>query len=97
VTTRRLRKSSNNLRVFVLPADQPNLILALRLGSSQFPNLTVGGTTQFLMGDGTVRFISLNINCLTCQIIGNRADRKVPGDFSRVYDAHAGVVIFGMP
>ena len=39
------------------------------------------GGAQFLMGDGTVRFINANINYLTYQIIGNRADGMVPGDF----------------
>jgi prepilin-type N-terminal cleavage/methylation domain-containing protein len=39
------------------------------------------GGAQFLMGDGTVRFFNANINYLTYQILGNRADKMVPGDY----------------
>jgi hypothetical protein len=33
------------------------------------------------MGDGTVRFINASVNYLTFQILGNRADGQIPGDF----------------
>jgi prepilin-type N-terminal cleavage/methylation domain-containing protein len=39
------------------------------------------GGAQFLMGDGTVRFLNANINYLTYQILGNRADKQIPGDY----------------
>jgi prepilin-type N-terminal cleavage/methylation domain-containing protein len=45
-----------------------------------FKSRHVGGA-QFLMGDGTVRFFNASINYLTYQILGNRADGRVPGDF----------------
>ena len=39
------------------------------------------GGAQFLLGDGTVRFISENIDYLTYQRLGNRSDGQVIGEF----------------
>ena len=48
--------------------------------SQGFKSMHAGGA-QFVMGDGGVRFISQSIDYLTYQIIGNRADGRVPGEF----------------
>lgn len=39
------------------------------------------GGAQFLLGDGTVRFISENINYQTYQRLGGRSDNQVVGEF----------------
>jgi len=39
------------------------------------------GGAHFLLGDGTVRFLSENIDYLTYQRLGNRADGQVVGEF----------------
>jgi prepilin-type N-terminal cleavage/methylation domain-containing protein len=48
--------------------------------SMGFKSLHVGGA-QFLMGDGTVRFISENIDYTTYQRLGGRADGNTVGEF----------------
>ena len=45
-----------------------------------FKSRHVGGA-QFLLGDGTVRFISDNIDYETYQRLGGRADNRVVGEF----------------
>jgi prepilin-type N-terminal cleavage/methylation domain-containing protein len=39
------------------------------------------GGAHFLLGDGTVRFISENVSYLTYQLLGSRADNQTLGDF----------------
>ena len=48
--------------------------------SMGFKSRHVGGA-QFLLGDGTVRFISDNIDYETYQRLGGRADNRVVGEF----------------
>jgi prepilin-type N-terminal cleavage/methylation domain-containing protein len=48
--------------------------------SMGFKSLHVGGA-QFLMGDGSVRFVSENINYLTYQALGDRRDGTPIGSF----------------
>ncbi len=48
--------------------------------SMGFKSLHVGGA-QFLLGDGTVRFISENIDYTTYQRLGGRADGNTVGEF----------------
>ena len=48
--------------------------------SMGFKSKHVGGV-HFVMGDGTVRFLSQNINHATYQRLGDRADGRVVGEF----------------
>ena len=48
--------------------------------SQGFKSRHIGGA-QFVLGDGSVRFISENINLLTYQQLGDRHDGQVIGDF----------------
>jgi len=48
--------------------------------SQAFKSRHTGGA-HFLMGDGTVKFLSENINWITYQNLGGRRDSRVVGDF----------------
>jgi len=39
------------------------------------------GGSQFVMGDGTVRFLNQSIDWTTYQVLGNRNDGRTPGEF----------------
>lgn len=45
-----------------------------------FGSWHIGGS-QFVLGDGSVRFLSENIDIKTYQNLGNRHDEQIPGDF----------------
>lgn len=45
-----------------------------------FKSRHVGGA-QFLLGDGSIRFISENVDYMTYQKLGDRRDGQVVGEF----------------
>ncbi|HEY2252379.1 MAG TPA: DUF1559 domain-containing protein, partial [Planctomycetaceae bacterium] len=39
------------------------------------------GGSQFVFGDGTVHFLNQSMDYLTYQVLGNRNDGRIPGDY----------------
>lgn len=62
------------------PSGPCNQIKDVGATSAGFKSRHVGGA-HFVLGDGSVRFLSQNIDYLTYQKLGNRADGQPIGDF----------------